>query len=194
MQRRFRANQLKPNANVWVNFLRHSISPTTHQTYVSVDRMLLLHCLLQGFSINFGEVVLKSIQSSAKAKRGGMFFPGLLTQMMNLMAQNNELLEQLRVQRDEFMGKIDSLRTDLSGKVSSEGETSRGEMEQMKRSLEEKYAVKLRKMKKKVKTAKRKMEQLSKEKAEVEAELKGYKEQITAATLPPPNTQPTLGE
>ncbi|KAI3735319.1 hypothetical protein L6452_14814 [Arctium lappa] len=80
--RHFRANQLKPDANVWVNFLRHSIAPTTHQTYVSMDRMLLLYCLMQGKSINFGQIILKSLMGSVGAARGGMYFAGMLTKML----------------------------------------------------------------------------------------------------------------
>ena len=72
---------LLPEAGIWLNFLKCRLMPTTHDTTVSQERVLLLYCLLAGLSINVGRLICRQITSCAKKKKGKLFFPSLITQL-----------------------------------------------------------------------------------------------------------------
>lgn len=82
MLKTFKAIHLTVDSNVWTNFVRHSISPTTHDSSNSVDRMFLLFCLIIGRSINLGSIILNSIRECASRTRGKLYFLGLITKML----------------------------------------------------------------------------------------------------------------
>ena len=82
MLRTFEGTYLTADANVWMNFIRHSISPTTHDSTVSVERMLLLYCLMTGRTINIGRIMVSSIKECATHARRKLFFAGTITNML----------------------------------------------------------------------------------------------------------------
>ena len=48
---------LRPIANIWYHFIRTLLIPTTHIETVNKDRLILLHCILEGKSINIGNII-----------------------------------------------------------------------------------------------------------------------------------------
>ncbi|KAI3719225.1 hypothetical protein L6452_20120 [Arctium lappa] len=87
MLRTFRASNLTADSNVWIYFVRHTISPTSHDTFITVERMLLLYCLVTGKNINFGRIIMRSIRecSTRSKSRGKFYFPGMLTKLLTEM-------------------------------------------------------------------------------------------------------------
>ncbi|PON78020.1 hypothetical protein PanWU01x14_023740 [Parasponia andersonii] len=72
---------LTPAAKVWYHFLKSRLLPTTHGKIVSKDRMLLLHSMLNGKSINVGRMIHSEIRACAAQKTGALFFPSLITRL-----------------------------------------------------------------------------------------------------------------
>ncbi|PON35554.1 hypothetical protein PanWU01x14_335450, partial [Parasponia andersonii] len=72
---------LTPAAKVWFHFLKSHLLPTTHGKTVSKDRMLLLHSMLIGKSINVGRMIHSEIRACAARKTGALFFPSLITRL-----------------------------------------------------------------------------------------------------------------
>ena len=81
MLRTFRASSLTPNANVWMNFIRHTLSPTTHDSSIKAERIIMLHCIMEGKSMNVGEIILKRLRYCAGRVQGKLFFPILIRRL-----------------------------------------------------------------------------------------------------------------
>ena len=65
MLRTFKASCLTPNANVWMNFIRHTLSPTTHDSSIKTEHILMLHCIMEGKTLNMGDIIVKRIKYCA---------------------------------------------------------------------------------------------------------------------------------
>ena len=72
---------LKPLAKVWYHFIRTRLMPTTHIETVNRERMLLLYCILEGYSINVGKVVQREILSCNLKQKGCLFFSSLISEL-----------------------------------------------------------------------------------------------------------------
>lgn len=72
---------LKPIAKVWVKFLKSRLMPTTHNTTVSQERLVLLYVIVRGLPIDVGSIIVKEIQDCAvKTHRTAvLLFPSLIT-------------------------------------------------------------------------------------------------------------------
>ncbi|KAI3772810.1 hypothetical protein L6452_04004 [Arctium lappa] len=116
MLRTFRASNLTADSNVWINFVRHTISPTSHDTFITVERMLLLYCLVTGKTINFGRIIMRSIRecSTRSKSRGKFYFPGMLTKLLTDMGVPRYIDDLvLKKQRERFqmdMKEVQRLR------------------------------------------------------------------------------------
>ena len=55
--------------------------PTTHIETVNRERLLLLHCILQGKSINVGRIIQKEILACTFKPKGCLFFSSLITEL-----------------------------------------------------------------------------------------------------------------
>ncbi|EXB53755.1 hypothetical protein L484_022412 [Morus notabilis] len=74
--------ELKRHAQIWYHFLTARFMPSTHGKTVAKDRVLLLYSILTGISVNIEEITIKEIKAcSAARKRGGLYFPSLITQL-----------------------------------------------------------------------------------------------------------------
>ena len=75
------SKSLKPYTRVWFHFLTRSLMPGTHITYVTKERMILLYCLMEGFSIDVGVVISSNIAWAANSSLAGLFYPYLVTSL-----------------------------------------------------------------------------------------------------------------
>ncbi|KAM6552423.1 hypothetical protein CsatB_002231 [Cannabis sativa] len=74
-------SSLRPEASVWLAFIKCSLMPTTHDTTVSQTRLCLLYCILAGKKINVGKIIYEEIWKCFQKKGGKLFFPALITQI-----------------------------------------------------------------------------------------------------------------
>ena len=72
---------LKPLAKVWYHFIRTRLMPTTHIETVNKERLLLLHCILEGNSINVGKIVQREILGCNLKQKGCLFFSSLISEL-----------------------------------------------------------------------------------------------------------------
>ncbi|KAI3667506.1 hypothetical protein L6452_42570 [Arctium lappa] len=79
-----KASYLKPVANVWFHFIRHSLHPSTHDSNLCMERVFLLYCVLVGAQIDVGRVISMIIRRGCERSNARLIFPsiihGLLTQ------------------------------------------------------------------------------------------------------------------
>ncbi|KAK9034457.1 hypothetical protein V6N11_050621 [Hibiscus sabdariffa] len=68
-----------PKAKLWTHFLKHKLMPTSHHTTVSLPRMLLLHSILFGHSMDVGKIIVEEIQACLKRPKSALLFPNLIT-------------------------------------------------------------------------------------------------------------------
>ncbi|KAJ9552364.1 hypothetical protein OSB04_016409 [Centaurea solstitialis] len=76
--RKFRSCNLTPNANVWVSWLLRSLTPCSHESSLTCERMVLLYCVMTGKRFDVGSVIIKWISYCANRNQGKLFFPTLL--------------------------------------------------------------------------------------------------------------------
>ncbi|KAL4339198.1 hypothetical protein GQ457_08G023640 [Hibiscus cannabinus] len=71
--------KLLPKAKLWTHFLKHKLMPTSHHTTVSLPRMLLLHSILFGRSMDVGKIIVGEIHACLKRPKSALIFPNLIT-------------------------------------------------------------------------------------------------------------------
>ncbi|KAL4331878.1 hypothetical protein GQ457_07G012620 [Hibiscus cannabinus] len=71
--------KLLPKAKLWTHFLKHKLMPTSHHTTISLPRMLLLHSILFGRSMDVGKIIVEEIQACLKRPKSALLFPNLIT-------------------------------------------------------------------------------------------------------------------
>lgn len=67
------AAYLMLEANVWHTFVRSKLLPTTHDTTVPKEKVLLVFSILKILSIDLGRLLAKEILACAKESKGGCF-------------------------------------------------------------------------------------------------------------------------
>jgi len=75
---------LKPEAKVWYYFLLSRLLPSTHDSLIQKKRAILLYCILEGKSINVGELIHSQLQLCAKRNCGKLWFPSLITRVCKI--------------------------------------------------------------------------------------------------------------
>ena len=65
---------LKPLAKVWYHFIRMHLLSTTHIETVNKERLVLLHCILEGKRVNIGQLIQREISACAFKPKGCLFF------------------------------------------------------------------------------------------------------------------------
>lgn len=60
-KRTFQAAYLKSEANTWLGFVKLRLLPTTHDSTVSRDRVLMVFAILRSLSIDVGKVIASEI-------------------------------------------------------------------------------------------------------------------------------------
>ncbi|MDV3193965.1 MAG: hypothetical protein Q8835_02830, partial [Sweet potato little leaf phytoplasma] len=77
----FQVAYLKSEANTWMGFIRLRLLPTTHDSTVSRDRVLLAFAILRSMSIDVGKIISSDIVDCWKKKVGKLFFPNTITML-----------------------------------------------------------------------------------------------------------------
>ena len=72
---------LLPIPKIWYHFVRTRLIPTTHIETINKDRLLLLHCILEGWRINVGQIIQREISACAFKPKGRLFSPSLITEL-----------------------------------------------------------------------------------------------------------------
>ena len=72
---------LNPEAKVWAAFVKTNLLPTTHDTTLLADRILLVYAIIMNLSIDVGKIVADEIVKCASKKVGRLFFPPLITML-----------------------------------------------------------------------------------------------------------------
>ncbi|KAK5838986.1 hypothetical protein PVK06_007737 [Gossypium arboreum] len=84
---------LKPKCRVWYHFLKSRILPSTHNSIVFMDQILLVHSIMQGRKINVGKIIFNKVHRCAQKDVKSLNFPSLITvlcQHINASVQTNE--------------------------------------------------------------------------------------------------------
>lgn len=108
---------INPEANVWLYFLKFRVMPTTHDSSITKERVLLLTCLLEGRSIDVGQIIHWEIVQCPSKKTGRLFFPSLSTKICLhcdvLVMNEEELIKDKLVIDKASSGSFDATRTFL---------------------------------------------------------------------------------
>ena len=72
---------LRPITKIWYHLIRTHLMPTTHIETLNRDRLILLHCILKGKSINIGNIIQGEISACAFKPRGCLCFSSLVTDL-----------------------------------------------------------------------------------------------------------------
>lgn len=72
---------LHDEANLWFNFIKHSLLPTTHTINVEKERLILLDSIMSGEPIDVGRLISREIGLCRDKKGGNLIFPCLITEL-----------------------------------------------------------------------------------------------------------------
>ncbi|KAA3480410.1 nucleolar protein 58-like [Gossypium australe] len=84
---------LKPHCRVWYHFLKSHLSPPTHNSTISKDRMFLLHSIMTGRKTNVGKIIFREVHHCTEKNVSTLNFPSLITtllQKVSVPIQANE--------------------------------------------------------------------------------------------------------
>lgn len=112
------SRHLTPEASVWLYFVKSRLMPTTHDSSVSADRMLLLYAMFAGLKINVGKLIVDEIYRCSMKKTGKLFFPSLITQLCLEAGVPHKPTEEVLFERTNIDFHILAQRFD-SSKTSS---------------------------------------------------------------------------
>ncbi|KAK8547446.1 hypothetical protein V6N12_031583 [Hibiscus sabdariffa] len=71
--------QLLPEAKLWNTFVERNILPTSHNQTVDRTRLVLIHTIITGYRINFGEILAKELVAACSNDKGILAFPCLIS-------------------------------------------------------------------------------------------------------------------
>ncbi|KOM25546.1 hypothetical protein LR48_Vigan115s001600 [Vigna angularis] len=85
-----RRADLTPLAKYWMAFSLANIQPCSHVSDITVNRALLLYCVLRGMSINIGQVIANEIQVCANTmnNKAPLGHPSSITHLCELAMVN----------------------------------------------------------------------------------------------------------
>jgi len=70
---------LKPQFRVWYHFLKNHFIPSTHNSTISKDCLLLLHSIMVGRKISVGNIIFREVYRCAQKNTGTLNFSLLTT-------------------------------------------------------------------------------------------------------------------
>ncbi|KOM41010.1 hypothetical protein LR48_Vigan04g120800 [Vigna angularis] len=81
---------LTPLAKYWMTFSHANIQPCLHVSDITVNRALLLYCVLRGMTINIGQVIANEIQVCVNTmnNKAPLGHPSLITHLCELVGVN----------------------------------------------------------------------------------------------------------
>ncbi|KAE8661093.1 hypothetical protein F3Y22_tig00116939pilonHSYRG00213 [Hibiscus syriacus] len=71
--------RLQPRAKLWNHFLKNKLMPTSHNTTVSLSRLLLLHSIMVSRPIDVGCIIVQQVHDCLGKKASALVFPNLIT-------------------------------------------------------------------------------------------------------------------
>ncbi|KAL4301721.1 hypothetical protein GQ457_10G009520 [Hibiscus cannabinus] len=72
-------DRLKPKGKLWMHFIKQSLMPTSHTATASLNRLQLLHSILNGRSIDVGKIIVDEACACLTRKSSPLLFPHLIT-------------------------------------------------------------------------------------------------------------------
>ncbi|KAL4379734.1 hypothetical protein GQ457_02G025920 [Hibiscus cannabinus] len=72
-------DKLKPEGKFWMHFIKQSLMPTSHTATTSLNRLQLLHSILNGRSIDVGKIIVDEAYACLTRKSSPLLFPHLIT-------------------------------------------------------------------------------------------------------------------
>ena len=71
--------ELKDKAKLRNTFIKRNLIPSTHNATIDLERMMLLHSVINGRRFNLGKIIWYKIWNCAKKGKGSLFFLNLIT-------------------------------------------------------------------------------------------------------------------
>ncbi|KAK8690742.1 hypothetical protein V6N13_074269 [Hibiscus sabdariffa] len=70
---------LRPEAKLWNTFVKRNLMPTSHNQTVDRTRLLLIHPIMMGYSVNVGEILAKELAAACANDKGILALPRLIS-------------------------------------------------------------------------------------------------------------------
>ncbi|XP_024995361.1 formin-like protein 3 [Cynara cardunculus var. scolymus] len=80
--RLLKTQYLKPEANIWCYFMRHTIHPMSHDTNLCLERVLILYCILEARPFDVGRMICSNIKACVERTNGKLLYPSLIHRLM----------------------------------------------------------------------------------------------------------------
>ncbi|KAE8695166.1 hypothetical protein F3Y22_tig00110733pilonHSYRG00282 [Hibiscus syriacus] len=88
-------DRLLPHVKLWNHFMKHKLMPTSHNTTVSCQRMLLLHSILTGRTIDIGKIIVEHAHLCLKRQASALVFPNLITALCRKKKVREEMFDEI---------------------------------------------------------------------------------------------------
>ncbi|KAL4276432.1 hypothetical protein AHAS_Ahas20G0206600 [Arachis hypogaea] len=105
---------LKPVAKGWLEFIQRSIIPTSNRSEVTIDRAIMIHCIMIGSEVEIHEVIpqelYKKVEKPSTLAR--LAFPYLICHLCNLariVIEGDIPLRRTSPSLEEGWSKLESL-------------------------------------------------------------------------------------
>ncbi|KAE8684537.1 DNA-directed RNA polymerase V subunit 5C-like [Hibiscus syriacus] len=88
-------DRLLPQVKLWNHFMKHKLLPTSHNTTVSCQRMLLLHSIISGRPIDVGKIIVEQAHLCLKRQASALVFPNLITALCRKKKVREEIFDEI---------------------------------------------------------------------------------------------------
>ncbi|KAE8694437.1 hypothetical protein F3Y22_tig00110783pilonHSYRG00231 [Hibiscus syriacus] len=88
-------DRLLPLVKLWNHFMKHKLLPTSHNTTVSCQRMLLLHSIISGRPIDVGKIIVEHAHLCLKRQASALVFPNLITALCQKKKVREEMFDEI---------------------------------------------------------------------------------------------------
>ena len=89
--------QFNDKASVWLMFIKKNIMPTRHNSTISIERIMLLYCIMMEISINVGKIICEHLTTWIKHPCRAKSFPCLIKQLCIKACSELEKSPQVQV-------------------------------------------------------------------------------------------------
>lgn len=79
--RTLRPGDIKDKLAIWLYFIKHRVMPTTRDTTISLERVMLFYSIRRILPINLGGIIRQEMVECGPKTRGRLFFPSLIGQL-----------------------------------------------------------------------------------------------------------------
>ncbi|KAE8712804.1 hypothetical protein F3Y22_tig00110223pilonHSYRG00028 [Hibiscus syriacus] len=88
-------DRLFPRVKLWNHFMKHKLLPTSHNTTVSCQRMILLHSIISGLTIDIGKIIVEQDHLCLKRPTSALVFPNLITALWRKKKVQEEMFDEI---------------------------------------------------------------------------------------------------